>query len=632
MCGIAGAFGGLARTDIDATARGLIEELRHRGPDGERVERFGDGFFVHLRLAIIDLSDGGAQPMWSADGRWCITFNGEIYNHIELRAALRAQGHVFATASDTEVLLKVWEAWGVEGLKRCIGMFAFALFDAREQRLYLARDRYGIKPLYVAATGDGVRFASTYAALRRFPDCPRRVNAARAVAFVRHGLLDHAGDTLIHGVRAVEPGTVETWRVSGGTARHLATSEPDRPVYRAQPDPLPFHRAAEELRERFLTSVRLHMRGDVPLGFALSGGIDSAAIVCAARLLEPQAELATFTYVATGSPADESRWACMVADRVGATPHHVAMSGAQALDLMPALVRATGGPILGIGNIARLLVYRAAREAGITVMLNGQGADETFGGYDFHVGAALAGCLRRGEAADAARLLLSGAKVMRPQWWSAAAWALDHLLPARVTSPLRRPLGFGHAPDWIDATWVAERTGGTLASLAPLRDQLGDDVLGSRLALDLNTACLPRILMSEDRTSMLNSVETRVPFLAAPITDFAYALPSHYHIGTDAMPKRLLRAAMKGIVPDAILQRTDKIGFEAPHAQSLGAQRARIEALLTSDAARSIALFDHARMLARWRALGHGSERDWKVVWRWLSLVAWTREFDVDWR
>lgn len=632
MCGIAGAFGNLRRADVDAIASGVVAEIRHRGPDAQRVERFDDGFLVHLRLSIIDLTDGGAQPKWSADGRWCIAFNGEIYNYRELRAELIAQGHAFATASDTEVLLTVWEAWGIAGLKRCIGMYAFALFDARERRLYLARDRYGIKPLYVATPGGGVRFASTYGALSRFPDCPRRADAAQAFAFARHGLLDHPGDTLVEGVRTVTPGTVETWDVAGDAARHLATSAPDRAVYAVRPDPLPFDRAAEELRETFLTSVRLHMRGDVPLGFALSGGLDSAAVVGAARLLDPHAELATFTYTASGTAVDETGWARIAANHVGATQHHVGMTGADALDALPRLVRATGAPILSIGNVARLRVYQAARAAGITVMLNGQGADEIFGGYHFHIGAALAGYLRRREWADAARLFRSSAILTHPQWWTAGAWSLDHLLPATLTSPLRRPFGFGHASDWIDEQWVAARAGRPVSALGPPRHGLGDDVLGERLALDLNETCLPRILMSEDRTSMLNSVETRVPFLAAPITDLAYAQPSRHHIGPDGVSKRLLRAAMTGIVPDAIRLRTDKIGFEAPHAQLLGPQKDRIEALLTSDAARSIRLIRHDKMLARWRAIDRADERDWKVVWRWLSLVSWTQQFGIEWQ
>lgn len=631
MCGIAGAFGDMARIQVEAVANKIIQEIRYRGPDAQGVERFDNGFFVHLRLSIIDLTAGGAQPKWSADGRLCITYNGEIYNYKELKAELAAAGHAFTTDSDTEVLLKVWEAWGPAGLKRCIGMFAFGIFDIEKKKVYLARDMYGIKPLYITDTGKGMRFASTFSALSCFPDCSRRVNAARVFEFARYGLLDYQCDTLVEGVRALKPGTVETWDVSGNSAKLVSTSQADSPVYRQRAVVPSFDQAAEELRETFLASVRLHLRSDVPLGFALSGGIDSSAIVCAARMLEPDADLNTFTYVATGSAVDESPWARLVSDHVRARPHHVFVDGKSAFDLLGDLVRTHGTPTASMSPHAAFVVHRAAREAGITVMLNGQGADETFGGYFFQIGAALAGYIRRGDLMNAAKLFRAGGKLSRMKWWTIGAWSIDHLLPGEFKTLARRISGFEHIPDWIDARWVEQRIGRSTASLGPKLNDLGSDVLGGRLAHDLNELTLPGILLYEDRNSMHNSIESRVPFLAAPLTELAFSVPSDYHIGPDGVSKRLLRAALRDILPEEIRLRRDKIGFEVPQAPLLLQEAGQIEVMLNSDVARSIKLFNHDKILSIWRSRDRLSERDFNYVWRWISLIKWTETFDIQW-
>lgn len=631
MCGIAGAFGSMGRINIDSVSRDIIREIRYRGPDGDGVERFDNGFLLHLRLSIIDLSPGGAQPKWSADHRYCITFNGEIYNYKELRTELAAAGHRFETDSDTEVLIKVWEAWGAAGLRRCIGMYAFGLYDALEKRLYLARDIFGIKPLFVATPDGGMRFASTYAGLSRFPDCPRRVDPERAFVFARYGLLERDGATMVAGVRAVTPGTVETWDVSGGGARLIATSDPDRPVYKTRPNPPSFDQAAEELREIFLQSVRLHMRSDVPIGFALSGGIDSSAIVCAARMLEPDADLKTFTYVADNAAIDESKWAKIIVDHAKTQPHAVHVPAKLALDLLDDVVRAYGHPIFSMSPLAAWFVHRATREAGVTVLLNGQGSDELFGGYYFQIGAALAGYIRRGDVANAARLFSAGSQLARMKWWTIGAWSMDYLLPNALRGQLRRMAGYDPVPVWINARWVADRTGQDPRRLAPAHPAGVADALGKRLEMDVRALTLPDILSFEDRNSMASSIEVRVPFLAAPVSDFAFSMPSSYHIGPDGQSKRLLRAALRGIIPEPIRQRRDKIGYEVPHKTLLMREAGRVSEILRSDAARAIGLFNHDALARTWDNRDKLVERDFLLMWRCMSLVAWTRQFDLSW-
>jgi asparagine synthase (glutamine-hydrolysing) len=637
MCGIAGAFGALSQFDTGRIASDIIDEIRYRGPDGDGVENFPHGFLIHLRLSIIDVSEGGSQPKWSAGRRYCTSYNGEIYNYRELKSELIALGHSFSTDSDTEVLVKLWEVWGSEGLKRAIGMYAFAMVDTVEQRLYLARDAYGIKPLYVAEVDGGLRFASTYSALNKFPDCPRRVNARRAFEFARYGMIDKRDGTLVDGVRVVLPGTIEVFDISQERPKFLSRQAHTTITYGAKPSGLSFDDAADELREAFLLSVKLHLRSDVPIGFALSGGIDSSSIVCAARLLEPEAELKTFTYrsddasTADGHDIDETPWAKIVSDYTKATPYIVSMTKESVIKQLEDTVRTHGFPTASMSPLAQLNVFRAAHEAGVTVMLDGQGADEMFAGYFPQMGAALGGYVRRREFAKAAKFISAAEKIPRMRWWTPVAWALDNILPPSVRRSFRSVAGYSHAPDWINSDWVRAHTGGGLGGLGPHFDQFGADVLGERLCYDLTELVLPDLLLYEDRNSMRYSIESRVPFLAAPITDIAYSVPSEYHMGTDAVSKRLFRAAMRGILPDEIRLRQDKVGFEVPQGTMLHSEREQIERLLCSDAARSIKLFSHERMLRAWRAIDSASHRDYMYVWRWIGLILWTNTFQIDW-
>ncbi|MBL6939869.1 MAG: asparagine synthase (glutamine-hydrolyzing) [Alphaproteobacteria bacterium] len=630
MCGIAGAFFGLDQRQMKECAEGIRQEISYRGPDGYAVEYFDDGFLLHLRLAIIDLSEGGRQPKWSHDRRYCLTFNGEIYNYIELREELRQLGCEFHTESDTEVLLQLWEKFGPAGLAKSIGMYAFALLDTREKLLYLARDVYGIKPLYVAQAGSGLRFASSAAALLRFPDCPKRVNASAAYGYLRFGNIERNGSTLIDGIRSVGLGAVECWSLRESRPTQLDTYQVPLPAYRVPDSDLSFLEAAERLRDAFLSSVRLHLRSDVPLGFALSGGIDSSAIVCASRVLEPDADLKTFTYCAQDSAMNEQRWARLVSEHVRAVPHEIVVEPSQALEMLQKSVRYFGPSAYG-GMVAQLGIFHAAHEAGVTVMLDGQGADEQFAGYPFYFGAALAGYARRGEINAGLQLLNACRHVSGLGAPMAVAWTLDHLLPEKLQSLGRHLLGKSHVPAWLNRKWFEERAPNARAEHAILAHHFGRDVLADRLQLDFKHTILPELLQYEDRNSMFSSVESRVPFLSSLVTDVAFSVPSSFHIGPDGQTKRLLREALRGIVPDEIRLRKDKIGLGVPQGSWLFSQRKEISSILASETARSISIFDWERLIAAWRAIEGPAHPDFKFVWRWVALILWTQEFDIDW-
>ena len=392
MCGIAGFVGapGVGLTAL----RGWGELLEHRGPDDVGLDvlapaGFGSGrdpacigpdaqaVLWHRRLSILDLSEAGWQPMSSADGRHHLILNGEIYNYLELRGELESLGIRFRSRSDTEVLLEAWRRWGTAVLPRLTGMFAFALLDVRERTLTLARDPFGIKPLLYSHWPGGFAFASEPKALLALPQVRRKVNAQRVYDYLRFGLTDHGTETMFSDLHSLPPAHWMEVSLDQAVASapvcywELASDE----RYAGT-----FEQAADELRERFVDSVRLHLRSDVPVGAALSGGIDSTAIVMAMRALEPGLELHTFSYVADDPELTEERWLDLAASACRATPHKTSATPAQlGTDLDP-LLRAQDEPFGSTSIHAQQRLIPLAREARIKVMLDGQGADELLGG------------------------------------------------------------------------------------------------------------------------------------------------------------------------------------------------------------------------------------------------------------
>jgi asparagine synthase (glutamine-hydrolysing) len=305
MCGIAGYVTGSDPRPVAAFQRSVLRTLAHRGPDdagwltdrdvgtGDTAGEPGRWGLLHRRLAILDLSAFGHQPMRSPDGRYAIIFNGEIYNYVELRRELEKEGASFASQSDTEVLLRAYAHWGPACLPRLVGMFAFAITDRDRRRMFLARDPFGIKPLYYARPGGAFAFASEIKALR--PVVSGRVRASRLLDYLRDGLTDHGGETLLEDVHQLPAAHWMEVDLDTGTP-----TQPHRywDIHLDRRTDVSFPEAVARIRELFLDSIRLHLRSDVPVGAALSGGIDSSAIVAAMRAVEPRANLHTFSFVA----------------------------------------------------------------------------------------------------------------------------------------------------------------------------------------------------------------------------------------------------------------------------------------------------------------------------------------------
>ena len=622
MCGIAG-------TSIDASNRICLNErlasslvsMRNRGPNGEGSmvwEAHGKVVgFAHRRLSVIDLSVGGHQPMDSPTGRYSITFNGEIYNYLELRSELTSLGVVFHTSSDTEVLLMAWCQWKRECLTRLVGMFAFAVLDRVECTVTLVRDGFGIKPIYYSHDEDGsFSFASDPPALLAVSGAQCRANPLAVHAYFTQGAYDTGAQTFFLGLQRLPAGNWLEFSIRSGSVKGGRWWTPDVSVDTT----VDFDEAADQVRHAFLANVRLHLRSDVPLGAALSGGIDSSALVCALRYLEPDAEINTFSFVAPGSNIDESRWMDIVNRRVGAIPHLVSAAPTDLFDDLQDLVRAQGEPFGSTSIYAQYRVFRVAREHGITVMLDGQGADECLGGYFGYPAARMRSLFSCGDISGLARFVRGWGGQNGRSNFEAIYWLLQAIWGARgkmATAHLHRAKRSHRllAPDWTSNCSVAD----------PFVEGLDPEIRGRQLAetlrIELQDGGLGVLLRHEDRNSMRWSIESRVPYLTTRFAEQCLRLPEHFLVGADGQSKRILRAALRGLVPDDILNRKDKVGFAAPQLDWIRAMPKHLATVL--EGVREIPALDFNACRAEIVNVVDGRTQDSRQVWRLICFATW---------
>jgi asparagine synthase (glutamine-hydrolysing) len=578
--------------------------------------------FVHRRLSILDLHESGRQPMTWGDGRYAIAFNGEVYNYLELRGELERLGHRFRSTGDTEVVLASYAQWGTAAFARFVGMFAFAILDVQERKVVLCRDPFGIKPLYYTCTDGALYFASEIPALMEFVPTRRTVDAAQLYRYLRYGITDEGSTTLLAGIH----------QLRAAAYAQIAIDSPDRVEQQTywQPsletvDGISFDEAASRVRELFEQSVRLHLRSDVPVGSALSGGIDSSAVVCMMRQVDPGIDLHAFSYIASDSPLNEEAYVDLVVQRTGARVHKVYPQAEELVDDLALLSIAQGEPFRSTSIFAQYRVFREAARAGIKVILDGQGADELLGGYRAYLAVRLAELVRRGKLPEAGTFLRTCVRRLGVSAGYMVQKAAEYLLPAQVQGPLRKIVGRELLPAWMNEQWFA-RAG---VRAAPAADAHNAPLFKNELLRELQATSLPSLLRYEDRNSMAFSIESRVPFLTPQLVEFVLKLPESYIIGADGTTKRVFREAMRGIVPDAILDRRDKIGFATPEEEWMRRLDRWIRALLSSDAAQAVAALDVPKTRELWDDMLSGRRRFDFELWRALNVIHWTRQFNV---
>jgi asparagine synthase (glutamine-hydrolysing) len=565
MCGIYGSIG-------FAPDEARIDIVANRGPDGRGWQEFtspvGPVALGHRRLAIIDVRDVGLQPMVDCSGRFHLVFNGELYNYLELRDELKASGEIFRTETDSEVLLRAYAVWGEAALNRFRGMFAFLIWDEHKKRMFVARDRFGIKPLYMFNGARGVAFASEIKQLLGLPGLSGRMNIARVHDFLASGISDHTAETMFDGVtqlRAGECAVIEmdcTGTIALRLRRWYEIMDPDRRLVLSEDE------AAERFRALLTDSVRVHLRSDVPVGSCLSGGLDSSSIVCLmAEMLVAQnsgARVNTVSACYVEKSIDEKPFMDAVVARSGALPHYIFPRADDVFAHASEITWHQDEPFGSTSIFAQWCVFAEAKRVGIKVMLDGQGADEQLAGYHASFAYYLANLMRHGRLLTAARTLRQRSETHGAPISDQVKHMIVALLPSWLAARLRRQRRALAEHDWLASNGEnSDNPHGALESARVL--------LGLPAIKDLATYCyaltfasnLQMLLHWEDRNSMAHSVEARVPFVDHPLVEFSLQLGNdHKIVGSDT--KRVLRGAMSNILPPNVRDRRDKLGFATP--------------------------------------------------------------------
>ncbi len=639
MCGIAGCLGppAAARHDLAPIAARMAEALASRGPDdaGVWVDPQGGVALGHRRLAVLDTSEHGHQPMVSRDGRYVLVYNGEVYNFRELAKDLEGRGHGFRGSGDTEVLLAGFSEWGVVStLDRCIGMFAFGLWDRTTRTLTLGRDRLGIKPLYWGRFGSTFLFGSELKALRAHPDFEARIDRSSAASFMRHSYIA-APNSIYEGVRKLEPGCTLTLR-PGEEPRGERYWDMRALALRASGRPLTVgdEEAVETLQSLLRDAVGRRMIADVPLGAFLSGGIDSSTIV---SLMQERSErpVRTFTIGFKEQADDESVHAALVARHLGTDHTELIVKPDDLFDLLPQMPDVYDEPFADSSQLPTFLLSRLTR-ASVTVALSGDGGDELFAGYNKYFklerrlrrGSRLPLPLRRtlaGAMGALARSLEAGARrVPRAGALAKSARRVSREWVARDADALYEQI----ASRWDDPVALvsgAEGENQTILRDAGVAVELPDPV--TRMQFFDTVGYLPDdILTKVDRASMAVGLEVRVPLLDHRLVELCWSLPRRMKL-RDGVRKWLLRRLLYRHVPRDLVERPKK-GFGIPlDAWLRGPLRDWAEDLLSERSLRSAGVLEPEPIRRVWSHHLAGFYDSKRPLWNALMLQAWCRRW-----
>jgi len=600
MCGIAGQYCYDGGRPDRLLLSAMSERLTHRGPDGEGTHVGGNAGLVHRRLAIIDLSPDGLQPMTNEDRTLWLVFNGEIYNFIELREELLHKGHTFYSKSDTEVILHAYEEWGHTCLSRFNGMWAFALWDERNQELFCARDRFGIKPFYYAEAGGSFLFASEIKALLAHPAVGKRPDNETLCTYLAWGVQDHSSRTMFAGIAQIEPAHALVVTKDGIKPPFRYWDVPVNPAIRGgEGDPA----VAARLRDLLLDATRIHTRSDVPVGTCLSGGIDSSALTATINALirsdAPESvgeRQKTFSVVFPGTRFDESRYIDEVVAATGVDADRTEPVPGQLKEDLGHLVYLQDEPFGSLSIYAQYCVMRLAQKK-VKVVLDGQGADELMAGYLGYQGSYIRGLIRQFR-------------------WGAAA--------REIAGSLRRHRAF-FASARQQLAVRKNRRDLLKCRAAPLDRYSGS--LDAVLHRELLSTNLPALLHYEDRNAMGFSLESRVPYLDVRLVEYIASLPLSQKI-RGGCTKIALRAAIKGLVPESVRRRGDKMGFVTPEECWMKEDlRPFMLDLFTSASFKSRPYWNADAVLQDYEGFLGGTSAYSPEIWRVACTELWLRTF-----
>ncbi len=599
MCGIVGFAG----SDPELLER-MLRSIVHRGPDGQGTD-IGRHFSIGMRrLAIIDVATGD-QPLYSDDGNLALVYNGEIYNHAELRRELEQRGRRFVTDhSDTEVVLRGFEEWGRNVVDHLTGMFAFAVSDHERGELFLARDRLGIKPLYYVDTPNGFAFASELKALFQNSRVPRRPDVDALRRFLLFRVHDDGEDTFFDGVKRLLPAHTMLVRPDGIVKIERYWNPPVNPEFASTRSDDDY---AQEFAGRWDDVVRRHLISDVPVGVPLSGGLDSSGVVTTMARLRAEGTdthtqgLYTFSALYPGESIDESEYIHEIERAVGSIPHYAYPTLDDFWNEIDEWIWYQEEPTIASAPYAYYSVYRLAGKH-VKVMLSGNGGDELLAGYIPYFRAYLSSAIAQRHYLAAAREVIKG----RDLYKKYAGELIRSKLPERGTAP-------------VNARELLQ-PGAAAAHFESHKN------LNERLASDVLRYSTPDLLRYEDKNSMAFSVESRVPFLDHELVEFIFSLPIDQKI-KGGWNRAVYRNAMKGRMPEKNRLRRSKIGFTNPDITWMKEKAREIRALFASPELASRDLYNPTQLVTAWDEYLAGRPGDGLIFWRVLVTELWMRRY-----
>lgn len=633
MCGIFGIQTIKDRNITEIFANKISNLMNHRGPNATGFYGYNSNtnasfltkaieqacsvnlFFMHKRLSILDLTDAGTQPMQTADGRYTIIFNGEIYNYKEIRKNLEREGILFHTNCDTEVLLQYLTHGGINNLQALEGMFAFALFDKKENKVVLARDPFGIKPLYYCKNQDILAFSSQIDCLLEIPEFGKRyLNLDKYLPFLRQGISDCDEQTLIKGIYRLEPGQVLISETTNNTLKSgIKTYFAWENNYHKN-EVLSFEDTKRQLREKLEDSIQMHLISDVPVCFNLSGGVDSSALVAIASQFHKN--ITAFTYQADDTRIDESHFAEDVAKFCKINLIKVKIKPDDFEEDLDDIILKQGEPYAGSSIYAQRKLYEAQAKEGFKVCLDGQGGDELFAGYYPYYAYAMIDALKRYQLKRLFYLLRNinqKAKI---------AYLVD-IIAAKYPF-LRRILRKIYGKDlclfYIDDKFFKKHF------LTLKKSSKTIKLLHDALDADTTKTSIPTLVRYADRNAMTFSIENRVPFLCNSVAQFAHTLPNEFLISDTGWQKYILRKAVEDILPQNVIWRKDKMGFVPTENIWLLHNKKLITKILGSKTLEALPGVKSEVVREYWKNVSNKNQlTGWRtdIVWRLVNMVRW---------
>jgi len=632
MCGIAGIVA--SKGFSPSVLIDITQMIRYRGPDGFgfAFARFGDSSRIEIihnenrfprdsrpqiglgnrRLAILDVSTAGSQPMQTEDSSCTLTFNGEIYNYKEIRKELEQIGHRFRTNSDTEVILHAYKQWGPDCLDRFNGMWAFALWDHNLQRLFCARDRFGVKPFYYAIHDGSFIFASEIKQILHATQMARVANTKTCFHFLEWGLLDSSAETFFDGILQLPAGHT----LSLDPARGLNPVVHRYWELRSSPlTNLDEGQAISEFRELFENSIKLRLRSDVPVGVALSGGLDSSSVLCKAREISPAVNFQTFSACFDEPEIDEREYIAEAIGSAGGPPHTTFPKAKPFWEMLNILIYHHDEPVGSTAAFAQWCVMAEARKQGVPVLLGGQGGDEALCGYQKYQFFYLWHLFRTVNP-----LFLRELVMWRRMGVSSSLGlkGASRYLPGFLHSPFSLVKRIG-TPELQRTSHVARSGLGASSTIA------------ERQKIDLTFSSIPALLHHEDRASMAHSIESRLPFMDYRLVEFALRCRPSLKI-RDGWSKWLLRQALAGTLPEKIRHRRTKLGFNTPENRWMqyGLQNGHRQ-MWEAPKLKMSRLLDPVKFKAECQRFvdGSGGMLAAGTLFRAISLESWAQVFSV---